>query len=219
MLRKLDRTKSLLLGTTVVLMGALSGCSLVKKDELDGQLAAMRAEMEADRRAEIAEGDRRVAEELSGRMDGLSARMDGLEDDLAAMASDFDARIEEFAMALRFDVPIYFGFDEDEVTEEYMGFLDRFAEVVNRYYPSSTVTVEGFTDKVGTVEYNKALGQRRAMSVMEYLVNHGGLSSDRIRAVSYGEAADRLVAADSYGPGPEGWENRRVALVIDHNGA
>ena len=219
MLRKLDHSKSLLLGTTVLLMGALSGCSLVKKDELDGQLAAMRAEMEADRRAEIAEGDRRVAGEMTGQMDGLSARMDGLENDLAAMSDDFDAKIEEFAMALRFDVPIYFGFDEDEVTEEYMGFLDRFAEVVNRYYPSSTVTVEGFTDRVGTAEYNKALGERRAESVMEYLVKRGGLSGDRVRAVSYGEASDRLVSADSYGPGTEGWENRRVALVIDHNGA
>ncbi|MBT8396149.1 MAG: OmpA family protein [Gemmatimonadetes bacterium] len=219
MLRKLETTKSLLLGTTVVLMGAFSGCSLVKKDELDGQLATMRAEMEAERRAEIAEGDRRLAEELNGQMDGLAARMDGLEEDLAAMASDFDARIEEFAMALRFDVPIYFGFDEDEVTAEYMGFLDRFAEVVNRYYPSSTVTVEGFTDRVGTVEYNKALGERRAKSVMEYLVSRGGLSAERIRAVSYGEAADRLVSADRHGPGPDGWENRRVALVIDHNGA
>jgi len=210
-------SKTLLLGVTVLLVSALSGCSLVKKDDLDLQLAAMRAAMEAERRAEIAEGDRQVSEELNGRVDGLSARMDGLEEDLAAMRSDFDARVEELETALRFDAPIYFGFDEDEVTQEYMVFLDRFAEVVNRYYPSSIVTVEGFTDPVGTPEYNKALGERRAKSVMEYLVDRGGLNGDRVRAVSYGEASDRLVSSDAHGPGNEGWENRRVALVIDHN--
>jgi peptidoglycan-associated lipoprotein len=215
---KLDHPKPLLLGVTALIVTALSGCSLVKKDDLDDQLAGMRAEMEAERRAEIAEGDRQVSEELNGRMDGLSARMDGLAEDLAAIERDFDARVEELETALHFDAPIYFGFDRDELSQEYMAFLDRFAEVVNRYYPTCMVTVEGFTDPVGTAEYNKALGQRRATSVMEYLVDRGGLSSGRIRAVSYGEDPDRLVAADAHGPGAEGWENRRVALVIDHSG-
>jgi peptidoglycan-associated lipoprotein len=191
---------------------------LVKKDDLDEQLAYMRAEMEAERRAEIAEGDRQVSEGLNGRMDQLSARMDGFEEDIAALERDFNARVEELETAVRFDAPIYFDFDEDQVSPEYMAFLDRFAQVVQRYYPSSMVTVEGFTDPVGTVEYNEALGKRRAQSVADYLVGQGGLAENRVRAVSYGEAADRLVAASSHGPGPEGWENRRVALVIDHSG-
>jgi peptidoglycan-associated lipoprotein len=126
--------------------------------------------------------------------------------------------VEELETAVRFDVPIYFGFDEDEVNPEYMAFLDRFAQVVQRYYPSSMVTVEGFTDPVGTVEYNQALGMRRAQAVADYLVGRGGLGEGRVRAVSYGEATDRLVSAEGHGPGPEGWENRRVALVIDHSG-
>ena len=69
-----------------------------------------------------------------------------------------------------------------------------------------------------TPEYNLALGKRRAEAVGAYLSNHGGLGSDRVRTVSYGEAADRLVASSAHGPGTEGWENRRVALVIDHSG-
>jgi peptidoglycan-associated lipoprotein len=206
------------MGALVLTITALSGCSLVKKDDLDEQLASMRAEMRAERQAEIAEGDRQVSEALNGRMDQLSARMDGFEEDIAALERDFNARVEELEMAVRFDAPIYFGFDEDEVNAEYMAFLDRFAQVVQRYYPSSMVTVEGFTDPVGTVEYNQALGQRRAQSVADYLVAQGGLAENRVRAVSYGEAANRLVDADGHGPGPEGWENRRVALVIDHSG-
>jgi peptidoglycan-associated lipoprotein len=218
MFGKLNRPKSLLLGVAVVTATTLSGCSLVKKDDLDAQLADMRATMEAERRAEIAEGDRQVSEALNGRMDALSARMDGFEEDIAALERDFNARVEELETAVRFDAPIYFGFDEDEVSPQYMEFLNRFAQVVNQYYPTSLVTVEGFTDPVGTVEYNKALGQRRANAVKQYLVNSGLLSGDRVRAVSYGETADRLVAADQHGPGQEGWENRRVALVIDHSG-
>jgi peptidoglycan-associated lipoprotein len=218
MFGNIDRPRASLLGITVFFATTLSGCSLVKKDDLDAQLADMRAAMEAERRAEIAEGDRQVSEALNSRMDALSTRMDGFEEDIAALERDFDARVEELETAVRFDVPIYFGFDEDEVNPQYMEFLNRFAQVVNRYYPASMITVEGFTDPVGTVEYNKALGQRRAEAVKQYLVGTGSLSADRVRAVSYGEAADRLVAADRHGPGQEGWENRRVALVIDHSG-
>jgi peptidoglycan-associated lipoprotein len=175
--------------------------------------------MEAARRGEIAESGGHISEELNGRMDELSTRMDGLEGELAALEEDIDARVKELETALRFDVPLYFGFDEDEVGPQYMAFLDRFSQVVTRYYPASLITVEGFTDPVGSQEYNLALGKRRAQAVMDYLVEQGGLSSNRVRAVSYGEAADRLVAADGQGPGAEGWENRRVALVIDHSGS
>ena len=190
---------------------------MVKKQELEDQLSYMRSEMEAERAAEIAEGDRQVSDALNGRMDGLSARMDGLEDAIAAMADDFDARVAELEDALRFDAPIYFGFDEEEVNPQFTAYLDRFADIVAQYYPMSVVTVEGFTDPVGTPEYNLALGKRRADAVKSYLVDFAGLSPDRVRSVSYGEAADRLVSPTGHGPGQEGWENRRVALVIDHS--
>jgi len=219
MARKLNRPPHLLLVATIPLAVALSGCSFVKKQDMTDQLTAMRGEMEVERQAEIAAGDRQTAEQVNGRVDALSARMDGLERDLAALGEDFNARVEELETALRFDVPVYFGFDDDEINPEYMAFLDRFSEVVAKYYPTSLVTAEGFTDPVGSPEYNLALGKRRAQAVMDYLVEQKGLSPDRVRAVSYGEAADRLVSADGHGPGGEGWENRRVALVIDHSGS
>lgn len=207
-----------LVGTILSLSLALSGCSLVKKQELEEQLGSMRAEMESERRAEIAEGGRQVREELGGRMDDLSARMDGLERDLASLVEDFNARVEELEDALRFDAPVYFGFDEDEIGSQHMAYLDRFARIVTDYYPGSLITVEGFTDPVGSQEYNLDLGRRRAQAVKDYLVDQRGLQPDLVRVVSYGEATDRLVAPDGRGPGREGWENRRVALVIDHTG-
>jgi peptidoglycan-associated lipoprotein len=218
MFRIRHRSTILLLGSSFLAIAALSSCGYVKRDDMDARLAQMQAQMEADRAAEIADGDRQVTETLNGRLDGIAARLDALQREISSMEEEFNARVEELETALRFDVPVYFGFDEDEVTPEYMAFLDRFAEVVNEYYPSSLVTAEGFTDPVGTPEYNLALGKRRAQAVADYLVEQGGLSSDRVRAVSYGESTERLVAANSHGPGPEGWENRRVALVIDHSG-
>lgn len=209
----------LLLGAAVPLAIALTGCSFVKRQDMDAQLASMRGEMEAERRAEIAEGDRQTSDRLGGRMDALSARMDGLERDIASIEEDFNARVEELETALRFDVPVYFGFDEATVSAQYSGFLDRFSQVVAKYYPSSLVTVEGFTDPVGSPEYNLVLGKRRADAVRDYLVNHTGLNPDQVRAVSYGEAANRLVSENGRGPGQEGRENRRVALVIDHSGS
>lgn len=214
----LKHSTRLLLGAAIPLAFALSSCSYVKPQEMNNQLSAMRADMEAQRRAEIAEGDSQTSAALNGRMDDLSARMDGLARELAALEEEFDARVQELETALRFDVPVYFGFDDDEVGPDYMVFLDRFAQVVSEYYPNSTVTVEGFTDPVGSPEYNLDLGKRRAQAVKDYLVDRGGLGSDRVRAVSYGEAADRLISADGHGPGREGWENRRVAFVIDHAG-
>lgn len=51
---------------------------------------------------------------------------------------------------------------------------------------TGTITVEGHCDERGTVEYNLALGSRRAESVKSFMTNKG-VSSSRIKTVSYGE--------------------------------
>lgn len=116
--------------------------------------------------------------------------------------------------ALRFSTPVHFAYDRAEIRQQDRGFLDRFAWVIREYYDDATVTVEGFTDSAGSVEYNQRLGQRRADAVRGHLVQNGRLSGDRVRAVSYGEAPNRLVD-DQRGPGDTGIQNRRVALVVD----
>jgi peptidoglycan-associated lipoprotein len=60
------------------------------------------------------------------------------------------------------------------------------------------------------------LGKRRAQVVQEYLATSGGFGADKLKAVSYGEARNRQVVPGAKGPGDQGVENRRVALVIDH---
>ena len=71
-----------------------------------------------------------------------------------------------------------------------------------------TVTLEGHADERGTQAYNLALGERRATSVAQYLMNYG-LAESQISVVSYGEERP----ADA-GHSDGSWEkNRRVELV------
>lgn len=198
--------------------GILAGCAHVKPEEMDAEMAALRADLRQD----ITDGDQQLAGELStleGRVDGLDSRLSDVERELRALAQEFDATVERLETALRFNMPVYFGFDEAELTPDHRVVLDRFAGVIREYYPGSVITAEGFTDAVGDEAYNMDLGRRRAEAVRAYLSQAGGLNSDQVRAVSYGEAQTRLIAPSSHGPGNQGWENRRVALVVDHSGA
>src|SRR3546814_3265672 len=78
-------------------------------------------------------------------------------------------------------------------------FLNEFASVIREHHPNVLVTVEGFADPAGSAAYNKRLGQRRAEAVREQLVQAGGLRADKVRAVSYGEDANRQVVAGDWG--------------------
>jgi peptidoglycan-associated lipoprotein len=201
-------------GVVAIAAAMLTGCSWVKPEELESSLADLRAEMAA--------GDERLAGDLGSleeRVGETEGRLQALERELGSLASEFNATVERFETALRFDMPIYFGFDEDELTPAHRDILDRFAGVIREFYPGCLITAEGFTDPAGSVEYNMALGLRRAEAVTAFLATEGGLSPEQLKAVSYGEASNRRVVSDAFGPGDNGWENRRVALVVDHGGA
>ena len=69
--------------------------------------------------------------------------------------------------------------------------------------------IEGHADEQGTREYNVALGARRANAVREYLISQG-ISSARLRTVSYGKERPIAVCSDEscYA------QNRRAVTVI-----
>jgi peptidoglycan-associated lipoprotein len=76
-------------------------------------------------------------------------------------------------------------------------------------WPSTAVRIDGHCDERGTAEYNLALGDRRAATVKEYLVNLG-IRSDRIQLRSLGKEAP--FCHDS---GESCWsQNRRGHFVI-----
>lgn len=189
-----------------------SACAHVKPEELDSRLATLREDMTQ----QIQQGDQQVASQLGGRVDNMESRMSQLESNLTDLQQQFDVTVQKLETALRFDMPVYFAFNESELQPEGQEVLERWTQIAREYYPDALVTVEGFTDASGSRAYNQQLGMRRADAVKAFLVEQG-MTGERIRTVSYGEDVQRLVAEGQTGPGTAGWENRRVVLVIDHS--
>ena len=80
-------------------------------------------------------------------------------------------------------------------------------------YDFLRVTVEGHCDERGTVEYNLALGERRAKAAFDYLVSLG-VPADRLKTVSYGKEVP--VCSEST---EACWQkNRRAKLDGDRQG-
>jgi peptidoglycan-associated lipoprotein len=200
-----------ILGAVGVIVG-LSGCAAkVKQEDYNNEVARLREEIQA--------GDRQLAARIdstNATVTDQSRRLDALEQELQAFRSEYNVSIEKVRGMLKFNVPVHFEFASSELREADRPVLDRFGSVVKEYYPGALVTVEGFTDPAGSAAYNQRLGQRRAEAVREYLGTAGGFTGDRLKAVSYGESRNRQVVPGAKGPGEDGLENRRVALVIDH---
>lgn len=198
-------------GALAVVVG-LAGCAAkVKQEDFNNEMARLRQEMQA--------GDQAVAMRVDSTNQALAeqrARVEALEQELQSFRSEYTVSIEKVRGQLKFNVPVHFDFASSELRDADRPVLDRFAAVVTEYYPGALVTVEGFADPSGSAAYNMGLGLRRAQAVQEYLATSGGLSADELKAVSYGEARNRQVVPGAKGPGDQGIENRRVALVIDH---
>ena len=206
-------SKGLGIIAVLAIAGSTGACATVSPDEMDASLASLRADLQQ----EMQDGDRAVADELNGRVAGVERRIAELETDLQQMERDFEVSIQRLEDELRFNVPVYFGFDDATVEAEDEDLLNRFGTVASKYYPEALITVEGFTDPSGEEAYNLHLGQLRADAVKAYLEESTPLMNE-IRAVSYGENTERLVMPEGMGPGTNGWQNRRVVLVIDHQG-
>ena len=101
--------------------------------------------------------------------------------------------------------PVYFEFDSASVSGSEMSKVRDVANSLRR--GSSKVLVAGFADAVGTEEYNRGLGDRRALSVRKALMDMG-VSSGNIQTVSFGEE----MLADPSNPGSGA--NRRVEFGI-----
>ena len=142
----------------------------------------------------------------------LRTDLQSLRNDLQGLRTEFGARITAMEDQVKFAFPVHFGFDDAAVRDQDRQMLDRFASVVQKYYPGAQITVEGFADPAGSSRYNLALSQRRANSVREYLSGQG-LSGEAIKAVGYGETRQVRPGAAHDSPGAE--LNRRVVFVVD----
>jgi peptidoglycan-associated lipoprotein len=112
---------------------------------------------------------------------------------------------------LKYDISfqdINFEFDKYELSEEARETLANHARLLKEN-PQVRLKIEGHCDERGTIEYNLALGERRANVVKNYLVNYG-VDSYRLSTISYGK--ERPLDLRST---PDAWAmNRRAAFVV-----
>ena len=80
---------------------------------------------------------------------------------------------------------VLFDYDSAELSNDAKLILDKQSRFL-RANTDLTFTIEGHCDERGTEEYNRALGERRALSVRDALAGLG-VSADRIRTMSFGE--------------------------------
>ncbi len=104
--------------------------------------------------------------------------------------------------------PIYFAFDDYSLSSSAQDTLKGVADAMAAA-GAGTLQIEGHSDERGSIEYNLALGQRRAESVKSYLVQLG-VASDRIQTISYGEEKPAVEGHDE-----SAWsKNRRAEFVV-----
>ncbi|MGD0275291.1 MAG: peptidoglycan-associated lipoprotein Pal [Syntrophales bacterium] len=122
-----------------------------------------------------------------------------------AMAEEAAAKVEKEAS--QFD-DIHFAYDKYDLDTEARAILNIVAKRLNAH-PGYVMRIEGNCDERGSIEYNIALGQRRADAAMKYLVDLG-VDKSRISTVSYGKERPLDPAHDE-----EAWaKNRRDHFVV-----
>ena len=126
---------------------------------------------------------------------------------IAASEKDFDKwtpHPEEFAAQT-----VYFDFDKSTIRPSEIGKLEEVARRMKAQFQGKALRVEGHCDERGTEEYNRSLGDRRALSIREKLVQLG-LDPEMVPTVSYGEDKP----ADP-GRNEAAWtKNRRGELIL-----
>jgi peptidoglycan-associated lipoprotein len=105
----------------------------------------------------------------------------------------------------------FYDYDKSEVREDARNVLQRNAEALKtifREYTAGSVTIEGHCDERGSAEYNLGLGDRRATTARDFLVQLG-VPADRLKVVSYGK--ERPQCTDS---NETCWQKNRRAHFV-----
>jgi OmpA-OmpF porin, OOP family len=121
-------------------------------------------------------------------------------------AAEPTAEITKYCITL----DIKFDIDKAIIRDEYRDEVGRVAAFMQQY-PTTTTVIEGHTDDVASAEYNMELSQRRAESVVSYLVEKFGIDRTRLSARGFGKT--RPVTDDKSDAGRQ--KNRRIEAIID----
>ncbi len=117
-----------------------------------------------------------------------------------------NAQRDESALAAQ---TVYFEFDRSAIKPSEQGKLDAVATYL-KSNQNIQLVIEGHCDERGTEEYNRALGERRAIAAREYLLQKHGISSEMITTASFGEDKPKSLerTEEAYA------QNRRAEFII-----
>jgi peptidoglycan-associated lipoprotein len=107
---------------------------------------------------------------------------------------------------------VFFSFNEFNLPDRARKTLGRQAEWL-RANPSVRVAIEGHADERGTREYNLALAERRANSVLNYLVELG-VDPERLSVISFGKEKPAAIGSNE-----TAWALNRRAVTAISGGA
>ncbi|MGH7541804.1 MAG: OmpA family protein, partial [Gemmatimonadota bacterium] len=188
---------------------------------LQGEVRRLQDELAAER----AVGRRLVrrAEDLQAELDQLTARYAETASDLRdrerraerlrEVQALFSAEEGEVAVSgnqVVLRLPgLAFASGRHEVLPAQEPILTKVARVITEF-PGADVRIEGHTDSRGNDEANRALSQRRAIAVRDYLLARIAISADRLETVGLGEA--RPIASNDTDEGRT--RNRRIEIVL-----
>jgi outer membrane protein OmpA-like peptidoglycan-associated protein len=178
-----------------------------QKQQLDGQATQLSATNERATSADQRAGDAlNRADQAGQKADTASAKSDRNSNDINELRQVI-ANLDDYKAVKEVVVP--FGFDKDFLSADAKQQLDSLVtdqSALKHYF----IAVEGFTDKVGSPEYNAALSRRRADRVVQYLVAQHDIPVYRIHMIGLGsqkpaeEGRTRMANA----------KNRRVEVTI-----
>lgn len=186
-----------MIGLPITLVLATSGCATKnfvrqqvapvsqRVSDLETQTAALGAKQEADVSAlneRISTTDMRVAQvsDIANQAQGTASRAMTLADENRAAIAAGNTKLSTLAAegraALNFQVVdqgnVTFAFGKADLTPEAISSLDTLVAKYNAQ-PRGVIELTGFTDRVGSKNYNLELSRRRAQAVQRYLIRRG----------------------------------------------
>lgn len=172
--------------------------------------AAQRAQAEAAAAAAQAQAEKAREEQQKAQQAAQQAAQEA-EQARERLKQQLNAvfQTRETARGLIMNVPdVLFGFNKYDLRPEAREKLAKVSGILLAY-PDLKVQVEGYTDSIGSDEYNQKLSEERADSVRDYLVKEN-VQGDNVTAEGYGKQDP--VASNSTSSGRA--QNRRVELVV-----
>ncbi len=129
--------------------------------------------------------------------------------EMEAMTQEVDASEIFNALMTKGFIALYINFEtgQSKIKDESKPVVNQIAEMLNRN-PEIKISIEGHTDKNGTIKSNQTLSENRAKAVMEALVSKG-ISKNRMSSKGWGQT--KPIADNETQEGKA--KNRRVEIV------